>query len=88
MTGPDKTDPDKALSLQLAYTIAYDAASRSTRQLLWATDRLWHDRNEVDEHAQANRSDATQAIAKELDRRGVPVRDPGLDPHYPGPIPG
>jgi hypothetical protein len=78
---------DDALSLQLAYTIAYDAASRSTRQLFWAADRLWHDRDEVDEHARQNRSDATQAIAKELDARGVPVRDPALEPHYPGPIP-
>ena len=82
------TSDDTALSLQLAYTIAYDAPARSTKQLLWASDRLWHDRDEVDEHARQNRSDATQTIAKELDARGFPVRDPALTPYYPGPIPG
>lgn len=50
---------DPALDLQLAYMISGEAKTRSTSQLFWAIDRLWHDCASVDEHARENRSGAT-----------------------------
>lgn len=78
---------DPALDLQLAYMISGEAKTRSTNQLFWAIDRLWHDRASVDEHARENRADATQIMSKELDARGAPLRHPRATPFYPGPCP-
>lgn len=74
----------RQLTLQVAYQISEEVGDRSVRELFWAMDRFYHDLHEIDEHAADQRSEATQRCAVELDRRGVPVRDPRLPPLFPG----
>lgn len=77
-------DPDTLqFDLESAYRISEEAARHDARTLFWAADRFSHDRPR-DECAQEQRFEARQRIALELDRRGVPVRDPRLPPSYPG----
>jgi len=78
---------DAALDLQVAYMMSSDFEGRTDDQLRWAMDRLWHDRDEMDEHVRENRYQATQKLATELDRRGATMRDPRMPKFYPGAIP-
>jgi len=69
--------------LEMAYRFSEEVSERDVETLFWAKDRLTFDKAET-EDGQAQRSEATQRIALELDRRGVPVRDPRLPSSYPG----
>lgn len=70
---------DRSISLQAAYTIADDLEARPTSALFRAMDRLWADFRLINEDSRAQRTEATQKIARELDRRGVPVRNPAIE---------
>lgn len=75
------------LSLQLTLGKAYDVAALpgdATRdQLFWALDRFDHDRAGLDADARAQRLEASQRCATELDARGVPLRDPRVPIVFP-----
>lgn len=81
-----------ALSKQLTMAKAYDvsayAKSASVDQLFWALDRFHFDLRELDEGAKAQRLEATQVCALELDARGIPLRDPRIEVQFPRPFPG
>lgn len=80
----------KETTLSKAYKVSENVGSFNSNQLLWAMDRFWDDRADVDECSQEQRGDATQVIARELDRRGVAVRDPNNPALvlFPGAFPG
>lgn len=69
--------------LEMAYRFSEEVGERDVKTLFWAVDRLNFDKAKT-ECAQTQRFEATQRIALELDRRGVPVRDPRLPSSYPG----
>lgn len=65
---------NRLVSLQAAFTIADDVANQETPRLFWAIDRLWADRDTVNDDDRSLRSEATNRMAAELDRRNVPIR--------------
>lgn len=69
--------------LEIAYRISETVTEHEPKRLFWAIDRFGYDRAQTD-CGQEQRFEARQRIAKELDRRGVPVRDPRLPSSYPG----
>lgn len=74
---------DPAFDLEMAYRFSEETARHDAKTLFWAIDRFQYDRAETEDGRQ-QRFDARQRIAAELDRRGVPVRDPSLPSSYPG----
>lgn len=76
-------DLSKQLTLGHAYNIAAYAKRSSNEKLFWALDRFDFDRREISETAREQRLEASQACALELDRRGVPMRDPNALPPFP-----
>lgn len=73
---------DHRLTLQVAYQISEDFTGRTNAELFWALDRFDWDRHTLIGDAAEQRSEATQRIAIELDRRNVPVRNPALPSTY------
>lgn len=73
---------DHQLALQVAYQISEEVGTRSVEDLFFAIDRFWFDQAET-EDGRIQRSEARTRIARELDRRGVPVRDPRAPLSYP-----
>ena len=69
--------------LEMAYRFSEEVRERDVKTLFWAMDRLDYDRAQT-QCGQEQRSEAKQRIALELDRRGVPVRDPRMPTSYPG----
>lgn len=69
--------------LEMAYRFSEEVGSHDVKTLFWALDRFEYDRAQT-ECGQQQRFEARQRIAQELDRRGVPVRDPRLPSTYPG----
>lgn len=80
-------DLSRQLTLGHAYDIAAYAKTSSTPRLFWALDRFDFDRNTLDEGGRAQRLEASQACALELDRRGVPLRDPTAGIEFPRMMP-
>lgn len=76
-------DLSRQLTLGQAYDIAAYAKTSSTPRLFWALDRFDHDRASLDEDGRAQRLEASQACALELDARGVPLRDPSKPVDFP-----
>lgn len=70
-----------AFALQAAYRVSEDVSRQTVTNLFWAADRLDYDRAECDD-GQVQRSEAKMRIARELDRRGIPIRDPGQPSSY------
>jgi hypothetical protein len=70
---------DRSISLQAAYTIADSLQDRPVSALFRAMDRLWADFRLINEDSQAQRTEATQKIAVELDRRNIPLRNPAIE---------
>ncbi len=68
-------DDAHAFALQAAYRCSEDASEQTVANLFWAADRLDYDRADC-QTGQIQRSDAKMRIARELDRRSIPVRDP------------
>lgn len=68
-------------ALQAAYGISEEAAKQPVSNLYWALDRFYFDRAET-EDGRAQRFEATQRIARELDTRKVPLRDPSTPSTY------
>ncbi len=68
--------------LQTAYRVSEDVSAHQTKTLFWALDRFDYDRKDIGGDARAQRSEATQRIAKELDRRNIGVRNPILPSSY------
>lgn len=64
----------RLLSLQSAFIISDSVATQETGRLFWAIDRLWADRDTVNDAGRALRSEATNRMMAELDRRAVPIR--------------
>lgn len=84
MTALQTITPDRlSFDLQSAYRISEEVKERDVESLFWAKDRFFFDKAEC-EDGRHQRSEAIQRIALELDRRGVPVRDPRLPASYPG----
>ena len=77
----------KQLTLGRAYDIAAYAKTSSTPRLFWALDRFDFDRDALNEEGRAQRLEASQACALELDRRGVPMRDPTAKIEFPRTMP-
>jgi hypothetical protein len=48
-------------------------------QVICAFDRLWADRDLINEDSREQRFEATQRIATELDKRNVPMRNPAIE---------
>jgi hypothetical protein len=69
--------------LEMAYRFSEEVEKHDVKTLFWAIDRFEYDRAQT-ECGQQQRIEARQRIAVELDRRGVPVRDPRLPSTYPG----
>lgn len=80
-------DLNRQIELSLAYNISYEVGIRSTAQLFWTVDRFYHDIEDIGPDGRAQRFEAIQRIAAELDRRNVPVRDPNGPKAYPGVLP-
>lgn len=80
-------DLSRQLTLAHAYDISAYAKSSSTPRLFWALDRFDFDRDTLDEGGRAQRLEAGQACALELDRRGVPLRDPNAKIEFPRMMP-
>ncbi|WP_298837490.1 hypothetical protein [uncultured Salinicola sp.] len=76
-------DLSRQLTLGQAYDIAAYAKTSSTPRLFWALDRFDFDRDTLGEDARVQRLEASQACAIELDRRGVPLRDPTVKVGFP-----
>lgn len=68
--------------LECAYRISEEVANHDPKTLFWAVDRFSYDRAQT-ACGQEQRFEARQRIALELDRRGIPVRDPNLPSSYP-----
>ncbi|MAM40814.1 MAG: hypothetical protein CL949_20445 [Erythrobacter sp.] len=69
------------LALQVAYGISFEAADKPVATLYWALDRFYFDKAEF-EDGRIQRFEATQRIARELDARNVPLRDPRAPSTY------
>jgi len=82
-TAPPIPSFDPQFDLQAAYRISEEVRRHDVRTLFWASDRFSCDRSDTD-CGQEQRHEARQRIALELDRRGLPVRDPSLPSSYPG----
>lgn len=80
-------DLSRQLTLGRAYDIAASAKTSSTPRLFWALDRFDFDRDTLDEDGRAQRLEASQTCALELDRRGVPLRDPTVPVEFPRTMP-
>lgn len=80
-------DLSRQLTLGHAYDIAAYAKTSSTPRLFWALDRFDFDRDTLNEDGRAQRLEASQACALELDRRGVPLRDPSVKIEFPRTMP-
>ena len=80
-------DLSKQLTMGQAYDVAAYAKDSSTERLFWALDRFDFDRHTLDEGARAQRLEASQICALELDRRGVPLRDPTIPVEFPRMLP-
>lgn len=74
---------DTRFDLEMAYRFSEEVANHDVKTLFWALDRFEYDRAQT-ECGQRQRFEARQRISLELDRRGVPVRDPRLPSTYPG----
>lgn len=72
----------KQVTLGKAYEVAAYAKTATVDQLFWAIERFHLDFLDIDEGARAQRSQARQTCAIELDRRHVPVRDPSRQPAF------
>jgi hypothetical protein len=83
---PKIAERDHAFALEAAYRVSFDVADRTPKQLFWAMDRLNFDKADHPD-GQAQRFTATQAIATELDRRSIRMRDPRGPSSYPGDMP-
>lgn len=68
--------------LQAAYRFSENVTDQDVETLFWSVDRFTHDRAQTS-CADRERQIAIQRIATELDRRGVPVRDPSVPSSYP-----
>lgn len=84
--GPERTPGDDELQfdLECAYRISEEVALHDAETLFWAADRFSFDRSST-ACGQNQRVEARQRIAVELDRRGIPVRNPALPSSYPRP---
>lgn len=67
---------DRTISLQAAYNIADRAATADVQSLFRALDRFDADMALINEDSRAQRREAIQRLAAELDKRNVPVRNP------------
>ncbi len=68
--------------LEAAYGFSENVTDQDVETLFWSIDRFTHDRAQTS-CADRQRQLAIQRIASELDRRGVPVREPSLPSSYP-----
>jgi len=66
----------RQLDLQVAYQISDDLSGRDVGTLYWAKDRLEWGKRFLNEDSSHQRFAAIMRIAKELDRRSVPLRYP------------
>lgn len=82
-TQPAAIPVDIRFDLEMAYRFSEEVEKHDVKTLFWAVDRFGYDRAQT-ECGQQQRFEARQRIAQELDRRGVPVRDPRLPSTYPG----
>jgi len=80
-------DLSRQLTLAHAYDISAYAKTSSTPRLFWALDRFDFDRSTLNEDGHAQRLEASQTCALELDRRGVPLRDPTVPFEFPRTMP-
>lgn len=78
----DAIPVDAHFDLEMAYRFSEEVQKQDVKTLFWAIDRFEYDRAQT-ECGQRQRFEARQRIAVELDRRGVPVRDPRLPSTYP-----
>lgn len=76
-------DLSRQLTLGQAYDISAYAKTSSTDRLFWALDRFDFDRDTLNEDGRAQRLEASQICALELDRRGAPLRDPTKPVEFP-----
>ena len=80
-------DLSRQLTLGQAYDVAAYAKTSSTDRLFWALDRFEFDRDTLNADGRLQRLEASQACAKELDRRNVPMRNPMVGIEFPRMMP-